>query len=299
MCRWWFPKETQLSNIKCVDFLRNHQRHLCAARGFLREHNFPTLNALIVLEPNQAGIEKYYQASDIFLSLSDNRAETFGLTVIEAMSCGLPVVISDIAGYKSLITDGVSGFYVPTYSAPLEEDLSYYCGSYTESGDEWLQSVAVDMMIAKKMITNLIDDKDISSRLSIQAKKEATSQFSKKEMVKKYSALFNKQQALKLAAPFIKLRGINALMHQQVTTQLKKSTVVGLTEHGKLVLIQKKPYVRFSKHTDDRPFLVLITSLILVEDCTIQSICDQLNLDQDVVYRHVLYLLKQYLITIK
>ena len=56
-----------------------------------------------------------WHAADIFTSLSDNIQETFGLVVIEAMACGLPVVASDWNGYRDLIVDDETGFLVPTW----------------------------------------------------------------------------------------------------------------------------------------------------------------------------------------
>lgn len=49
-----------------------------------------------------------YQESDVFVF--PTLGEGFGMVVIEAMSCGLPVIISDVAGGNDAITDGVDGF---------------------------------------------------------------------------------------------------------------------------------------------------------------------------------------------
>jgi glycosyltransferase involved in cell wall biosynthesis len=46
-------------------------------------------------------------AADLFVSPSDNPQETFGLTVVEAMAAGLPVVVSDFDGYKDTVTEEV------------------------------------------------------------------------------------------------------------------------------------------------------------------------------------------------
>src|SRR5262249_12239318 len=53
-------------------------------------------------------------ASDIFVSFSDNIQETFGISIVEAMAAGLPVVASDWDGYRELVTHEVTGFLVPT-----------------------------------------------------------------------------------------------------------------------------------------------------------------------------------------
>ena len=50
-----------------------------------------------------------WSSADIFCSFADNIQETFGLTPIEAMACGLPCVVSDWNGYKETVRDQVDG----------------------------------------------------------------------------------------------------------------------------------------------------------------------------------------------
>jgi len=53
-------------------------------------------------------IRRYYAASDVVVLPS--RSEAFGMSVLEGMACGLPVVTSPNAGVASLIDDGRDGF---------------------------------------------------------------------------------------------------------------------------------------------------------------------------------------------
>ena len=53
---------------------------------------------------------KLYSASDIYLF--PTLAETFGMTVVEAMSCGLPVVTFETGGVPEIVENGKSGLIV-------------------------------------------------------------------------------------------------------------------------------------------------------------------------------------------
>ena len=55
-------------------------------------------------------------ASDMALSLVDCLQETFGLTPVEAMASGLPVVVSDWNGYRDTVVEGRTGYRVETHS---------------------------------------------------------------------------------------------------------------------------------------------------------------------------------------
>ena len=55
-----------------------------------------------------------WQSADVFCSMADNIQETFGITPIEAMAAGLPLVVSDWNGYKDTVRHGVDGFRVAT-----------------------------------------------------------------------------------------------------------------------------------------------------------------------------------------
>ncbi len=59
----------------------------------------------------QEPIEEILSVADVFLMPSGS--ETFGLAALEAMSCGVPVVSSDIGGLPELNVHGETGFLCP------------------------------------------------------------------------------------------------------------------------------------------------------------------------------------------
>lgn len=50
----------------------------------------------------------FYAASDVYVSPS--REDSFGLPVLEAMACGLPIITSTFAGVADFIQSGINGF---------------------------------------------------------------------------------------------------------------------------------------------------------------------------------------------
>lgn len=68
----------------------------------------------LILNENIRDRAELYSIADVFTSPIDNIQETFGLTPVEAMACGIPQVVSDWDGYRDTVVHGETGFLVPT-----------------------------------------------------------------------------------------------------------------------------------------------------------------------------------------
>ncbi|HTB05568.1 MAG TPA: glycosyltransferase [Bacteroidia bacterium] len=63
----------------------------------------------------QSEIPKILSGVDIFVNVS--RQESFGVSIIEAMACEKPVIVSDVGGLPEIVTNGKNGICVPPDNA--------------------------------------------------------------------------------------------------------------------------------------------------------------------------------------
>jgi glycosyltransferase involved in cell wall biosynthesis len=56
----------------------------------------------------------FYNAADVFVTTP--WYEPFGITPVEAMACGVPVIGADVGGIRSTVVDGETGFLVPPHA---------------------------------------------------------------------------------------------------------------------------------------------------------------------------------------
>lgn len=147
-----------------------------------------------------------WSAADLFLSLSDNIQETFGLTPVEAMAAGLPGVISDWDGYRDTVRDGIDGFRIPTWAPRpgLGADLALRYAAGWDGYPQYLgvaaQFVAVDVTKAAAALAKLIADPALRAQMGAAARFRAECDFDWRAIIPRYQALWGELAAIRLSA---------------------------------------------------------------------------------------------------
>ena len=137
-----------------------------------------------------------WSAADLFTSLADNIQETFGLTPIEAMAAGLPVVVTDWNGYRDTIEDGVQGFAIPTIAAAPGDGLDvvsrYRSGRFSYGGyiARTAQFTAVDIDAATTAYTRLIDEPELRRKMGEAGRTRARSVYDWSVIIPAYEELW-------------------------------------------------------------------------------------------------------------
>lgn len=172
----------------------------------------PTVNAIFLDGRDTDVRRRIWRAADIFVSLSDNIQETFGLTPIEAMAAGLPVVVSDWDGYRETVDNGIQGFTVPTwmpgpgagedliispeldiFGSADEQVYDRYCGNVS-------QATAVDTDACADALSMLCMDEDKRLAMGEAGRRRATEVFDWKVVVSQYQELWEDLDARRIRA---------------------------------------------------------------------------------------------------
>jgi glycosyltransferase involved in cell wall biosynthesis len=109
------------------------------------------------VHPRIADTAPFYAAASVLLNLSrvDQWVETFGLTILEAMAYGLPVIVPPVGGPTELVEDGVEGYRVDSR----------------------------DVALLERRVLELADDPGLCNRMSAAARERA-SQFSEADFAR-------------------------------------------------------------------------------------------------------------------
>jgi glycosyltransferase involved in cell wall biosynthesis len=142
-----------------------------------------------------------WRAADVFVSLSDSIQETFGITPVEAMAAGLPVLVTDWNGYKDTVRDGVDGFRIATWQpAPgtgegVARDFEVGALDYDAFLARTSLSVAVDMRRLEACLTDLVTSADLRRRMGGAGRARVRELFDWRVIFPQYQALWAEQDA--------------------------------------------------------------------------------------------------------
>lgn len=106
--------------IKIVSSKIEHFTVLFAGKGVLLEQIKAYVSALKLEEHIRFlgfvdDIERYYQISDV--AISSSRQEGFGINLVEAMMCGVPVIATVDRGHRTVVDHRVNGLLFPQNNA--------------------------------------------------------------------------------------------------------------------------------------------------------------------------------------
>jgi len=108
-------------------------------------------------------LAKYYNIADLLVLPSINQGEAFGLVLLEAMASGVPVIASDLAGVRTVASDG--GFVVKSNDyKDLAEKIYKYFSEDREELKNKVREVVEEKYSWKKIIEKL--EKEYLSSLS-------------------------------------------------------------------------------------------------------------------------------------
>jgi glycosyltransferase involved in cell wall biosynthesis len=149
-----------------------------------------------------------WAGADIFISLVDNIQETFGITPVEAMAAGLPVVASDWDGYRSTVRNGTDGFLIPTLGGPrsgmgltIVQRHLFELASYQTYAGEIAQYTAVHIGRAAAALAALGRSPELRRRMGAAGRERVAAAFDWPVVARQIHGLVDEMAQVRAASP--------------------------------------------------------------------------------------------------
>lgn len=135
-----------------------------------------------------------FKSADFFISPSDNLQETFGLTLIEALAAGLPLIVSDFSGYREIATPEVARM-VPTRWSQLDLFSSMEFGPLLDEAAlhrYMAQSVYVDMDSLARYMLEFFSHPECCAEMGVSARKRFEAHYNYRLIIERLEAFWLK-----------------------------------------------------------------------------------------------------------
>lgn len=199
-CAEKLPQGKKLHLIQCGWFANDN---IADAFDELQQFLSPNVVHHFIDGREKSGRTTAWSSADIFVSFSDNIQETFGLTPIEAMAAGIPVLVSDWDGYKDTIPDGEVGFRVKTLMPPAgnsediarrydvgEDTYDMYCGQLCEM-------IGVDIPEASQRLWDLVSQPELRKTMGANGKARAENIYNWQQVMRRYTELWEELNTIR------------------------------------------------------------------------------------------------------
>ncbi len=129
----------------------------------------PSENALKMAFPEAeyTGWIEHDKLSEIYASadllILPSRFDTFSCVVLEALSCGLPVIAYNTKGPKDIIQDSINGFLVETPDEMSEQIIEYFSDKNLQNSFKEAAIKRADDYTVDKILNQLLQDIEIQT----------------------------------------------------------------------------------------------------------------------------------------
>ena len=266
----------------------------------------------VILRANPSLIEGplYYSSANIVFCMSDTLQESFGLTLLEAMASGKPVIAPDWSAFSEIVVHEKTGFLVPTTWGICDSttsELSPFNGWFVDHR-RLGQSVAIPPHILHSHADALLGKLDLQEEFGRAGRQRILQSFGWENVLTQYTQLWEECQTISKSIEYFPMTGLlrkslyshdfqhypslllspetkimpgnsaYSLSNQKIRRLLQRAKI-GMNIHVVLLILR---YVKFL-HGSERP--------VKVSQIT-ESVSRRYNLSVGEVTAHILWLIK-------